>query len=275
MNAEPQPIISTTARHDHIEVAILAGSPGPAGPAGPAGANGADGSSVGVFQGNAAPTADREGDLWIKPVTLPDGSAGVQLHVWNGSAWFPIGEGSGGGGLQPGQPGEFFNLLVGLRDNATVLPFDEGDIAANGAITAVGSIQTLTGLSTPVIVYGPNASSPGRAAGKYELPYPEQTGYLRADAGDSDGWYFAEPVIVSDIEPPAPAGGGAIWIDPTGDAPAGGSTDAFTSAEPITYADDPVETVGGEPLAEIVPSIVAAVRVIVGGRRYLLPLIEE
>ena len=109
----------------------------------------------------------------------------------------------------------------------------------------------------------------------FEMPTPTQEGYLRADQDPQTGWYFAEPVIVSDAEPPAPAGGGAIWIDTTGDDAAAVAADAFTAAEPITYADAPVATAGGSALAEIIPSIVAGIPVIVNGRRYLLPLIEE
>jgi hypothetical protein len=88
--------------------------------------------------------------------------------------------------------------------------------------------------------------------------------------------------IVSDVEPPPPAEIGTLWIDPTG-TPAGGAVGSFDASTPITY-DSPeiVSQTNGDPiglspdgLTFHQPLIVAAIPVVVNGKRYLLPLCEE
>ncbi len=60
-----------------------------------------------------------------------------------------------------------------------------------------------------------------------------------------------------------------------GNAAAGIPPIGFTDAAPLKYADPPTATSGGEPIAEIVPEIVAGVPIIVNGVRYLIPLMPE
>ena len=119
----------------------------------------------------------------------------------------------------------------------------------------------------------------GRAGGPgYELPTPTGDGYLRSDLNPSTGWYFAEPVLISDTEPPAPAGGNAIWIDPTGTA--GPDPNApFSNVNPPVYLDAPITETATSPLGivndiYVEPDVVGAVPVVVNGKRYLLPLLE-
>jgi hypothetical protein len=91
----------------------------------------------------------------------------------------------------------------------------------------------------------------------------------------------SEPqVFVSDVEP-APPGVDAIWIDPTGTAPPDPTT-SFSNANPPVYADPAVtEQPNGLPIGlsadglEIhQPYMVGGVPVLVGGKAYLLPLVE-
>lgn len=60
-----------------------------------------------------------------------------------------------------------------------------------------------------------------------------------------------------------------------GNASAGIPPVGFTDAAPLKHADAPTTTSAGEPIAEIVPEIVAGVPIVVGGKRYLLPLMPE
>ena len=117
----------------------------------------------------------------------------------------------------------------------------------------------------------------------YELPVPTGDGYLRCDQDPSTGWYFAEPVLISDTEPPAPAGGNAIWIDPTGDSTGTGTgTSEFTTSSPITVAEDPVvEQLDGTPIGLSAdgltfhqPLITGAIPVVIGGKKYLIPVCD-
>jgi hypothetical protein len=92
----------------------------------------------------------------------------------------------------------------------------DGTIQAGG----VAAGEMLTG----TLYYGALIDLNSRAVVSegYQLPLPTQQGYLRADQDPASGWYFAEPVIVSDTEPPTPPGDPSlpvIWIDPTGTPP--------------------------------------------------------
>jgi hypothetical protein len=77
-------------------------------------------------------------------------------------------------------------------------------------------------------------NQPGRAAvDGYVLPTPTQQGYLRADLDPASGWYFAEPVIVSDTAPPTPPGDPAlptIWAKPV-DAASAPASKGITLAQ--------------------------------------------
>jgi hypothetical protein len=90
------------------------------------------------------------------------------------------------------------------------------------------------GLYTTRLFYG--GEELGRAGGTpdgYELPFPTQQGYLRADLDPASGWYFAEPVVVSDTQPPSPPGDPAlptIWAKPV-DAASAPASKGITLAQ--------------------------------------------
>lgn len=132
------------------------------------------------------------------------------------------------------------------------------------------------------LYYGSSNPTPRAGEGPgYELPSPTGDGYLRCDQDPTTGWYFAEPVLVSGAEPPPPAGGNAIWIDPTGTS-TGAGTGEFTTDSPITVAEDPiVEQEDGTPIglsadgsAFHQPLITGAIPVVVNGKKYLIPICD-
>jgi hypothetical protein len=154
-----------------------------------------------------------------------------------------------------------------------------------GGSASFGSITYhFGGLQTADIFYGFDYEPTTRAVtGGYQLPRPTGDGFLRSDADINTGWYFAEPVVVSDTQPPSPVGGGAIWIDPTGDSTGTGTfTGEFTAASPITVAEDPlVEQLDGTPIGLSAdgltfhqPLITGAIPVVIGGKKYLIPVID-
>jgi hypothetical protein len=176
-------------------------------------------------------------------------------------------------------------LKAAFKD--TPVTFTRVDIAGPGDLGDFGGGAGWLSSTSAVfgtLLYG--SGGPIRAGGAqgYELPTPTQQGYLRADLDPNSGWYFAEPVIVSDTEPPKPPGDPALptlWIDPTGTAPPDPTT-SFSNANPPVYADPAVtEQPNGLPIGlsadglEIhQPYMVGGVPVLVGGKTYLLPLIE-
>jgi hypothetical protein len=84
----------------------------------------------------------------------------------------------------------------------------DGTILANGA--AFGELYYGSLISR-------DATGRATVTGGYQLPVPTEQGYLRADQDPSSGWYFAEPVILSDVEPPTPPGDPqlpTIWAKP-------------------------------------------------------------
>jgi hypothetical protein len=95
------------------------------------------------------------------------------------------------------------------------------------------------------------------------------------------GGSASEPqVFVSDVEPPPP-GVDAIWIDPTGTS-TGAGTGEFTTDSPITFADDPIlEQEDGTPIGLSAdgltfhqPLITGAIPVVIGGKKYLIPVCD-
>lgn len=96
------------------------------------------------------------------------------------------------------------------------------------------------------------------------MPVPEQSKWQRG-IGLSNVYY--------DVEVDELIGNAAAGIPPAG----------FTDAAPIKYADPPVqEQANGDPIglspdgsAFFQPLMVAAVPIVVAGKRYLIPLIEE
>jgi hypothetical protein len=93
----------------------------------------------------------------------------------------------------------------------------------------------------------------------------------------------SEPqVFVSDVAP-APPGVDAIWIDPTGDSTGTGTgTSEFTASSPITVVEDPIiEQADGTPIGLSAdgqtfhqPLITGAIPVVIGGKKYLIPICD-
>jgi|694.fasta_scaffold141804_2 hypothetical protein len=106
-------------------------------------------------------------------------------------------------------------------------PGDLGDFG--GGAGWLSSTSAIFG----TLLYG--SGGPIRAGGApgYELPTPTKQGYLRADLDPASGWYFAEPVIVSDTAPPTPPGDPAlptIWAKPV-DAASAPASKGITLAQ--------------------------------------------
>jgi hypothetical protein len=164
-------------------------------------------------------------------------------------------------------------------------PTFKSNLTVNGNVSITGSLRyggTLT--QGPVRQINPNDPNSPRIeqsvyVDQFELPTPTENGYLRSDADDKN-WYFAEPVIVSDSEPPAPSAdmqaAGVLWIDPDG-TPA---EIEYSNANPPVSVDAPIaEMADGTPFGIVnnnyfEPDVVGGVPVVVNGKRYLLPLLE-
>jgi hypothetical protein len=173
------------------------------------------------------------------------------------------------------------DITVDDPGNATVLVV--GPSAGGSAFFASETIHS-GGIRTSGIVYGIRRDPVGRAvSGGYELPLPTGDGYLRSDPDEAEGWYFADPVVVSDTTPPAPAGGGAVWIDPTGSGVPDTSDGPLSETNPLKYACPLVrEQTDGTPIGISAdgltfhqPVIHGAIPILIDGKRYLLPVIEE
>jgi hypothetical protein len=263
---------------------------------GPEGPAGADGTAVSVFSGTTTPTAKNVGDMWLKPT--PDGTV---LSIWDGIQWVVAASGGTAGdvtvdtsatgpvtgvtassNLPLQQWSEEMSLKAAFKDTpVTFTRVRLQDLSGGG-----GASDPIGGDGWVLADYGyfgnlQYGNQPGRAAGEgYVLPTPTEEGYLRADQDPATGWYFAEPVLVSDTEPPAPAGGGAIWIDPTGTAPPDPNL-PFSNTNPPAYLSTAItQQPNGLPIGlsadglEIhQPLMVGGVPVLVNGKKYLLPLI--
>ena len=253
---------------------------------------GPEGESVSVFKSVATPTAIRMGDLWIKPTSATE----VELYVWDNTKWVLAASGGGTGTVSTtGNP-------IGLTESPA-LPLQTWAEEIHGAIDNRAELRTNVEFDKvnsfrlesqaeaivrgPLIVFGTiyyggtplkDANGNDRAdPGRYILPTPTGDGYLRSDLDPDTGWYFSEPVIVSDTEPPAPAGGGAIWVNPTEDSTP--VTAPFSNLNPPVSLDPPIMETATSPLGivnntYIEPDVVGAVPIVVNGKRYLLPLLE-
>jgi hypothetical protein len=224
---------------------------GPAGEQGEKGEQGEVGPGSAVFEGPDEPATAIEGDLWLKPDTDPDGNPVRQLNVYTGTDWRPVAGGAGGvstvntvgnfGGIteDPALPiqqwSEEMTTKAAFKD--TGVGFTRVEVRGAGDIgdaSAGDGWMVSTAGYFGTLYYGALGN---RAAGDppgYELPTPTQQGYLRADQDPASGWYFAEPVILSEDEPPAPPGDPnlpTIWAKPVDAAPGGGVTMAQVQAE--------------------------------------------
>lgn len=274
---------------------------GPAGETGPEGPEGPQGPGPSVFEGVDLPVDPVDGDLWLKPETDPDGDTVLVLNVYADGAWKPVAGGVGGGGTvnTVGNPAgltedaalpiqqwadevatkaAFQNTGVGFSRVQVIDPgWAPGDPFADGVVFANGAF-------VGELFYGALFGRDGRAnfAG-YKLPEPTGDGYLRCDQDPTTGWYFAEPVIVSAVEPPPPAGGGAVWIDPTGAGVPDTSDGPLCDTNPLKYESPLVMSqtdgtpigISADGLTFHQPVIHGAIPIVIDGKRYLLPVIEE
>lgn len=106
------------------------------------------------------------------------------------------------------------------------------------------------------------------------------TGPIKGEDG-KDG----PPAVVVSLAPPAPPTiDGFLWVDPTGDGTAGVIENSpYDAGKPLEYVSAPVTVqANGQPIGvtpdgqEIFqPQIVGAVPIVVGGKRYMVPIIEE
>jgi hypothetical protein len=134
-------------------------------------------------------------------------------------------------------------------------------------------------MPNPVPAGAPAGFDPGDGAAWSGTEWVN-TGPIKGEDG-IDG----PPTVVVSVTPPAPPTvDGFLWVDPNGDGSAGIITNApFDEANPIDYATPPVtqqsngQPIGVSPDGQQIfrPLIIGAVPVVVGGKRYLLPIIEE
>jgi len=243
------------------------------GPPGKDGVDGAVGQSakpVAVYTTPVTPAAPNPGDMWLKPGANP---GETNLNIWDATQWVEVASGGGGtvdltGYIKQGDDANLNNLNI------------TGDVLAPYGFFYTNNL-TVGG----DFFYGGGSlkagEDPRNAPQGYQLPVPTEQGYLRADQDPATGWYFAEPVVVSDTTPPTPPGSPALptlWIDPNGDPP----VTEFTNVSPPVYRDSMItEQANGLPIGLdqagmffYQPDIVGGVPVLVNGKRYLLPIIE-
>ena len=242
------------------------------------------------------------GDGWVKWSQLPwlvdgqGGGGGVASGNIN-STGFTFGNPPYAGGptyVAPNSIAAYPSANYPIQDYIVRLEaaLKSGQIANSGSNTSlwklnVGNNTTIGGVLSVSggIKYG-GTISPLRADGEpeyfggFELPPPTADGFLRSDA-DDENWYFSEPVIVSDTQPPDPKAKGTLWVIPDGGLTVT-PNQPFSSTNPPVYASAPVvEQPNGLPIGlsadgqEIhQPYMVGGVPVMVNGKRYLFPLIE-
>ena len=282
---------------------------GPAGEAGPEGPEGPQGPGPSVFEGADLPVDAVDGDLWLKPQIDPDGDTVLVLNVFSEGAWKPVAGGVGGGEVTVNTVGT--GDLVGITSSPN-LPIQQWsdemslkaafkDSPVSFTRVTIGNATGTVDLSDPIagdgwvlsgaayfgtLFYGELAVRKAGDPLGYELPMPTQQGYLRADQDPATGWYFAEPVIVSDTPPPTPPGDPAlptVWIDPTGDGVPDTSDGPLCDTNPLKYespmvtrqADGTPIGISTDGLTFHQPVIHGAIPIVIDGKRYLLPVIEE
>jgi hypothetical protein len=233
------------------------------------GPEGKPGDAVAVFQGATAPTANNAGDMWLKPGSTPGETT---LNIWDGAKWVAVASG-GGGNVD-------LSEYIRQGDNANLSSLSIGDSLE------VQGVAQLQGLYVYQDFYYGGYVGPLRADEPpgYVLPTPTAQGYLRSDLAPDSGWYFAEPVVVSDTQPPTPPGDPALpmlWINPTGTAPPDPNL-PFSDTNPPVYSSTAItQQPNGLPIGlsadglEIhQPLMVGGVPVLINGKKYLLPVIE-
>jgi hypothetical protein len=125
----------------------------------------------------------------------------------------------------------FQNRGVEFRRIDLTGPGDPGDLSGGE-----GWIYSTAGAFGRLYYGSANRPLPGQRAddpGVYEMPTPTGDGYLRADQDPATGWYFAEPVVISDTQPPTPPGDPAlptIWAKPV-DAASAPASKGITLAQ--------------------------------------------
>lgn len=205
-----------------------------------------------IFSAATSPTANKQGDLWIQP--QPDGKE--KLLVWTGTLWDEVQLGSADLHIvstsEPPAGTEVGQLWIDPDGTVTVTPGAVDVLAAiKGQIIAPKAID-LDGPNTLFITANPDGTA--------KLTLRVDGTPLRAVTEESvatEEWVLAQ---LGSITP----------------------TSTFNNATPPVYADAPVtEQPNGLPIGltpdgmEIhQPYMVGAVPVMVGGKRFLMPLLE-
>jgi hypothetical protein len=174
--------------------------------------------------------------------------------------------------------------IVVRGGNATLFRANIGTtLTVNGVLTATGGLR-YGGTLTPVVTRDGEEDPEPEYTGGFEIPLPTVDGYLRS-SDDDNNWYFCEPVVVSENQPGDPKLGekrpvGTVWINPAGTSTI--PDQPFSNTNPPVYLDAPVTeqpnglSIGISPDGMEIhqPYMIGAVPVMVGGKRYLMPLIE-
>jgi hypothetical protein len=203
---------------------------------GPIGPPGPAGESVSFATGSTAPANPRAGDLWL------DGN-GV-LNVYDGTAWAPV---SSSGGT------------TNIVSTTTPAPGTvEGELWINPDGTLFAGVFS-------------NA----------EPPVYTDTAVVEQASGEpiglsADGLSFSQPELVAAVPIDV---GGKRYLLPLIEA----SAASLAKTPAFTFSDQPITTQSnGQPIgfsadgsSYAQPEIVAAIPIVVDGRRYMLPLIEE
>lgn len=259
--------------------------------------------SAKVFTGSATPTATKAGDLWLKPTT----GGSTELSVWTGTAWVAVSGGSSTlvSATAPAGPHDTGTLWVTpetATDPATI-SFWNGtawEAIAGGALPdpdSEGFLRADTAnsqwvISRPVVVdtVQPNAFGVGDlwidpTATPPEFIYSNANPPVSVDppvmetASDPLGvvnGVYVEPDVVGAVPVVVD---GRRYLLPLLEAPAS----VALRAPLFTFADAPVKQqldgswIGFDNTGNVYtqPDTVAAVPVMVAGKKYLLPLLEE
>jgi hypothetical protein len=207
---------------------------------------------VTVFEGAAEPTALRVGDVWIAPTA----GGAKELRVWSGTAWDEVAASCNDAhivsAVEPPPGSEIGQLWIDPDGSLAVTPSTMDVLAAiRGQVIAPKAID-LDGPHTLYITANPDGTA--------KLTLRVDGTPLRAITEEN---VATEEWVLSQLGTTNP-------------------TSTFSNVTPPVYADAPVaEQPNGLPIGLTAdgmemhqPYMVGGVPVLVGGKRYLLPLIE-
>jgi hypothetical protein len=193
---------------------------------------------------------------------MPKPSASISRHL--APVEIVVHSGQRGPAGAPGEPG------AGVQIKGVAATWPPATTPAEGDLWI---------LPNPVPAGTPAGFDPGDGAA-WDGSAWVNTGPIKGEDG-ADG----PPTVVVSTTPPAPPTvDGFLWVDPDGDGSAGVITNApFDAAAPIEYVAPPVTVqADGTPIGLSAdgqtfhkPEIVGAVPVVIGGKRYLIPIIKE